>query len=166
MRRRSFYMGVTLIELMFSVGLLGLLAGLAAPGFQASLRSAAIRSATFEVLAGLQQLRANAIVDARPGVFCPTDSAGNCVPAGADAAGWRTYIEDGGARRELGGQSLPAGVLLRASRAPLRFWPTASAASTGTLTICGGQGAAPRAIVISQTGRPRVDTAPAADCPA
>ena len=166
MRGHRSYLGVTLIELMFSLGLLALLAALAAPGFRASLRAAAIRSATFELLAGLQQARANSIAESRPGLLCPTDAAGNCLAPGSVAAGWRSFIEDGAVRRDLGSQRLPRGVELRSTRSPIRFWPTALAASTGTLTICDELGAAPpRAIVVSQTGRPRVELATPADCP-
>lgn len=150
--------GVTLLELMFSLGLVALLAGMAAPGFQASLRAGAVRSATFEVALGLQQTRANSIMESRPGLLCPTDSSGNCLAAGSAAAGWRSFLETGASREETGGQNLPRGVVLKATRSPIRFWPSSFAASAGTLTICDESGvAAPRAIVISATGRARVD---------
>lgn len=151
-------MGVTLIELLFSLGLLALLAGMAAPGFRASLRAAAVRAATFEVAIGVQQTRANSIMEARPGLLCPSDSSGNCLGAGSAATGWRSFLETGASREETGGQNLPRGVVLRATRSPIRFWPSSFAASAGTLTICDETGvAAPRAIVISATGRARVD---------
>jgi Tfp pilus assembly protein FimT len=148
--------GVTLLEFLFSLGLLGLLAGLAAPGFRASLRASAVRSATFELAVGLQQIRADSILESRPALLCPTDSSGNCLAPGSDAAGWRAFLEDGPVRREVGSRSLPSGVVLRATRSPVRFWPASFAASAGTLTICDAQGIAPpRAIVISATGRAR-----------
>jgi type IV fimbrial biogenesis protein FimT len=159
------YMGVTLIELLFSIGLLALLAGLAAPGFRSGLRVSAVRSATFELAVGLQQIRANSITEARPGLLCPSDSSGNCLSTGSAAAGWRAFIEDGSTRRELGGQALPAGVFLRATRSPIRFWPSSYAASAGTLTICDAQRvAAPRAIVISAAGRARLEVASPEAC--
>jgi type IV fimbrial biogenesis protein FimT len=158
-------MGVTLIELLFSLGLLALLAGLAAPGFRSGLRAAAVRSATFELVVGLQQLRANSILEARSGLLCPSDSTGHCLASGSAATGWRAFLEDGSARREMGGQNLPRGVYLRATRSPIRFWPSSYAASTGTLTICDEQGVAPpRAIVISAGGRARLDAGDAEDC--
>ncbi len=158
-------MGVTLIELLFSLGLLALVAGLAAPGFRSGFRAAAVRSATFELAVGLQQIRANSIVEARNGLLCATDSGGRCLAAGAEAAGWRAFLEDGASRREVGGQNLPLGVTLRATRSPIRFWPSSYAASAGTLTICDGQGvAAPRAIVISATGRARLAMAGTGAC--
>ena len=166
MRTRK-YLGVTLLELVFSMALLALLAGLAIPGFRTSLRAAAIRSASFELLAGVQRARANSILESRPGLLCPTDSAGTCLPAGALASSWRSYLESapgepdrgepGSAQQDLGGQVLPRGVLVRSSRSPLRFWPTAFAASPGTLTICDLRNEVPpRDIVISQSGRARL----------
>jgi type IV fimbrial biogenesis protein FimT len=165
MRTCRAHRGVTLIELLFSLGLLALLAGMAAPGFRSSLRAAAVRSATFEVAVGVQQMRANSIMESRPGLLCPSDSSGHCLDAGANASGWRAFLETGTAREETGGQNLPRGVVLRATRSPIRFWPSSFSASTGTLTICDETGvAAPRAIVISATGRARTESAAREDC--
>lgn len=162
------------------MGLLALLAGLAIPGFRTSLRAAAIRSASFELLAGVQRTRANSILESRPGLLCPTDSAGACLPAGALAGSWRSYLESdqaepapgepgrgetGSGQQELGGQVLPRGVMIRSSRSPLRFWPTAFAASPGTLTICDLRNEVPpRAIIISQSGRARLAIGSPAAC--
>ena len=104
--------GVTLIELLFSLALVALLAGMAAPGWRSGLRAAAVRSATFEVAVAVQQTRANSITESRPGLLCPADSAGNCLVAGSSAAGWRSYLETGASRQETGGQILPRGVSL------------------------------------------------------
>ena len=159
--------GVTLLELLLCLGLLALLAGLAAPGFQASLRASAVRAATFEVAVGVQRTRADSILSARPGLLCPADSAGNCLAAGSRASGWRAFLEDGPARVQLGGQGLPRGITLLATRSPIRFWPASFAASAGTLTICDERGIAPaRAIVISATGRARLEQAAPGACEA
>jgi type IV fimbrial biogenesis protein FimT len=156
--------GITLLELVFALGLLALLAGLAIPGWRTSLRVAAVRSATFELLAGLQQTRANSILEARAGAFCATDPAGACLPSSAPGTGWQSTLE--GALEPGVAHSLPASVQLRSSRSPIRFWPHGLAATTGTLTICDAQGLArPRAIIISQTGRARLADAPAEACP-
>lgn len=158
-------MGVTLIELVFSLGLLALLAGLAAPGFQASLRASAVRSASFELLAGLQRIRVDSILESRTGLLCPTDPSGDCLGPGTPASGWRSFLEDSAGPRALGGQELPRGVVVHASRSPIRFWPSTFAASAATLTICDQQHAVPpRAIVISQAGRARLERGAPEDC--
>jgi type IV fimbrial biogenesis protein FimT len=162
--------GASLLELLFSLGMLCLLTALAAPGFEATLRAAAVRSATFELLAGLQQIRTQAILEGRPGRLCPVGPDGpdgDCLAPAAPAAGWRAELRTDSGWREVGGQTLPPGVLLRASRSPLSFSPDSVSASTGTLTICDQRGIAlPRAIVVSQMGRARVTSLTMAECPA
>jgi type IV fimbrial biogenesis protein FimT len=157
--------GITLIEVLFGVAIVAVLAGLAAPGFRQTLRSTAVRAATFELLAGLQQTRGNSIVESRPGLFCPSDAAGNCLPAAAPASFWRWSLDPVGGPAALEPQALPAGIVARASRSPVRFWPHSLNASTSTLTICDVEGvAAPRAIVVNVTGRARVTDAPVSAC--
>ncbi|MBC8024355.1 MAG: GspH/FimT family pseudopilin [Steroidobacteraceae bacterium] len=149
--------GVTLVELLVGLAIVAMLAGMAAPGFLASLRATAVRTAAYDLMAGLQQVRANSILESRTGVLCPADGTGTaCLAAGTPAQDWLTFLEVGGRPVGLRRHTLPAGVAVRASRSPLRFWPTALAASPATLTICDERGVAPaRAIVISQTGRAR-----------
>jgi type IV fimbrial biogenesis protein FimT len=154
--RKRMNRGVTLLELCFGLGLVAVVAGLAAPGFRSSLRAAAVRAGTYELLTGLHQTRANSIVESQPGTLCPSDADGNCLPSATAAAFWRASLDV---------HPLPAGIVVRASRSPLRFWPDALSASTGTLTICDLRGLAPpRAIVISQTGRARVASAMESAC--
>ena len=158
--------GVTLVELCFGMAIMALLAGLAAPGFRTSLRVAAVRTATYELLAGLQQTRGNSILESRPGIVCPSDAAGNCLPAAQASSFWRASIDTSEHPVERERRDLPSGVTVRASRSPLRFWPDALAASNGTLTICDTQRVAPpRAIVLSLSGRARVSPAAIAACP-
>jgi type IV fimbrial biogenesis protein FimT len=164
MNTRKGSRGVTLVELCVGLAVLAILASMGAPSFRASLRAAAVRTATYELLAGLQQARGHSIVEARPALFCPSDPADNCLPAAAPAQAWRSSTE-GAASASFDRHALPAGVRVRSSRSPLRFWPDSLSASTGTLTICDVQGiAAPRAIVLSQSGRARIGTALPAAC--
>jgi len=157
--------GFTLLELCAGLGLVALLAGLAVPSFRSSLRAAAVRSATWELMAGLQQTRGSAIVESRPGVLCLADAAGNCRASGDPAPAWRVYLEMPTGIRTLAARTLPAGITVRGTRARVRFSERALAASAATLTICDAQGvAAPRAIVISQNARARPGDANAADC--
>lgn len=155
--------GVTLLELCFGLALVAVVAALAVPGFRASLRAAAVRSAAFELMSGIQQARAGSIVESRIGLWCSVDSAGACLGGDAPSHAWRVGLESAPADAAI--HALPPGVVLFASRPALRFWPHASAASTGTLTICDEAGvAAPRAIVVSQSGRARFAAADPADC--
>jgi Tfp pilus assembly protein FimT len=158
--------GITLIELCFGLALVAVLIGMAAPGFRSGLRAASVRSATFDLLVGLQQTRGNSILESRPLELCPSDEAGHCLPAGKPTPYWRTSLDMVEGHATGASHALPAGVVVRASRSPLRFSPDALGASTGTLTICDEQGVAPpRAIVLSVSGRARLENAPAEACP-
>jgi len=164
MRVENHCRGITLIELCFGLAIVATLAGVAAPGFRTLLRTSAVRSATFDLLAGLQQTRGNAILESRLLELCPSDETGNCLAAGVATPYWRNSPADGG-QSPRGSRALPAGVVVRATRSPLWFSPDALGASTGTLTICDEQGVAPpRAIVLSLSGRARLAAAPAEAC--
>ena len=88
--------GVTLVEMLFGLAIVAILAGLAVPGFRQTLRAAAIRGATFELLAGLQQARGHSILESQPGLLCPSDSTGNCLPPATAGAYWRWSLETPG----------------------------------------------------------------------
>jgi Tfp pilus assembly protein FimT len=156
---------MTLIELCFGLTIVAVVVGMAAPSFRSSLRAAAVRSGTFDLLAGLQQARGNSILESRVLDLCPSDSLGTCLGAGIPTPYWRSSLETGASHALRASHVLPAGVVVRASRSPLRFSPDALGASTGTLTICDEQGVAPpRAIVLSLTGRARLEAAPVEAC--
>ena len=157
--------GFTLLELSVGLALVAVLASLAVPSFRSSLRTAAVRAATYELMAGLQQTRGTAIVESQAGVLCLADTAGICRPSGGPAPAWRVFLENGSGARTLFTRTLPRDVTVRGSRARIRFSPRALAASAATLTICDSQGvAAPRAIVVSQNARARLAAASDAEC--
>jgi type IV fimbrial biogenesis protein FimT len=153
--------GISLIELCFGLAIVAIIAGLAAPGFRGTLRAAAVRAATFDLLAGLQQTRGTAILESRALNLCPSDASGRCVAAGVPTSYWQVSSPEGGRT----GNALPAGIAVRATRSPLWFSPDALGATTGTLTICDERRVAPpRAIVLSVSGRARLEPAPIGAC--
>jgi type IV fimbrial biogenesis protein FimT len=162
--------GLTLLELCFGLAVVAVLAGMSVPGFRQSLRAAAVRSASVELLAGLQHARATAILESRTGGLCPLDAAGRCQSAGTPASAWGWFLEAGAdrpsqspqvqSRQTLSRQALPRGITLRATRSPLHFHAHSHSASPGTLTICDTEGiATPRSLVVSLSGRARVEHA-------
>ena len=166
MPRRNGSRGVTLFELLFGLAIVAILTGLALPSMRAALRTGAVRSATFELLAGLQQARASSIAAGSPGMLCLADGNGSCLAEGGTARAWRAFLVSDGRQLPLSAAALPPGILLAASRPRLSFWPDSHSASTATLTICDSQGfASPRAIVLSQAGRLRLADAGNVVCP-
>lgn len=149
--------GVTLVEMCFGMAVVAVLAGLAVPGMRTALRNAAMRGAVLELLTGLQQARTTSIAQARPGVFCLVDAAGNCLGNSGTAVAWASFLDGREGRTPLAGSPLPRGLELRATRVKITFWPDSLASTTTTLTICDRSGfARPRALVISQNGRVRL----------
>ena len=95
-----------------------------------------------------------------PGRCARATRHGNCLAAATPSPYWRASLETDARPSPASNRVLPAGVVVRASRSPLRFSPDALGASTGTLTICDVHGVAPpRAIVLSLSGRARLATA-------
>ena len=90
----------------------------------------------------------------------------NCLSAsGSRAHAWSSYLDAPEGRQALSSGSLPDGISLRGTRPQLTFWPVARAASNGTLTICDElEIAASLAIVISQSGRARLERLNDATC--
>ena len=92
MRKRNGSRGVTLIELCFGLAIVAILTGLAVPSMRGALRAGAVRSATLELLAGVQQTRASSIVEARPGTLCLSDAAGDCLRGNGPASSWQAFL--------------------------------------------------------------------------
>jgi type IV fimbrial biogenesis protein FimT len=164
-KRRTLH-GHTLLELCMALGIVSLLAAASIPAFQGTVRASAVRSAAHELYAAVQQTRNSSIAENRPAMLCLVDSAGNCLSAsGSRAHAWSSYLDAPEGRQALSSGSLPDGISLRGTRPQLTFWPVARAASNGTLTICDElEIAASRAIVISQSGRARLERLNDATC--
>ena len=127
MRTRNGCRGVTLIELCFG---LAIVAVARRPGCaRLSVEPAGRRGSLRHLRAAgrpAADARQRPSSKSRPVDLCPSDAAGNCLAAGAPAPYWRASLETGGARvAQHAAMRCPPGVVVRASRSPLRFWPDA-----------------------------------------
>ncbi len=158
--------GYTLIELMFGVAILAGLLAWSVPTFGDLRRNAARTTEVNEFVQAVYLARSEAIK--RNGVvsLCPSRDSQACDAAGAPwHAGWIVFVNTDRDTPAVRDGSEP---LLRthapwvtgrifANRATLSFRPYGQAGVTATLTFCDDRGArAARAVIISQTGRPRV----------
>ncbi len=160
--------GHTLTELVFAAAIVAGLIGWAAPGFSDLRRNA---ERTREVnqfvhavhFARLEAVKRNGVVS-----LCPSLDGESCAPAGTSwQQGWIVFVNsdaDSPAVRDPGEALLrsvapwTAGSLL-ANRATLSFRPFGQSGVTATFTFCDARGpAAARAVIISQSGRPRVSS--------
>jgi type IV fimbrial biogenesis protein FimT len=158
--------GFTLPELMFSLAILAGLVGWGVPTFRNIERNAARTSEVNLFLQAVYLARSEAIK--RNGVvsLCPSLDGTNCAADGtAWDRGWIVFVNvdrDSPAMRDAGEDLLHAyptwaGGSLVANRSTLSFRAFGQIGVTATFTFCDDRGSRyARAVIISQSGRPRV----------
>ncbi|TSE36255.1 GspH/FimT family pseudopilin [Tepidimonas charontis] len=186
--------GVTLVELMVAVAVLGIMAAIGLPSFQGFIASNQLRSATQDLYGSLQLARIEAIRrNARVTVCKANTSLTNCDNSGAWHNGWIVFLDNtvGATPAVDSGDTILS--TRQALPAPLRVLGNGGANGTatyvsftaegqsrqlnramlaGTLRVCSTSphledGKRARDLVISVTGRIASDAAPALDatCP-
>ena len=157
--------GFTLAELLVVLAISAMLLAMAAPGLSRQRGAAALRTASSQTLAALQLARRLALARGQDVTACPSADGITC---GLGATQWLLFANAPGGtdrRRDADDEllrqwRLPAGVSVSGTRGYAVFQPRPGAATTVTFRFC--DAAAPDAgvaIVISQTGRPRVERA-------
>lgn len=161
---RNAAQGLTLIEFSFVLLIMGVLASATAPTFGALWRNAALGRESNALLSALHYARAQAIGRGEPVVLCQSADLRQCLSAAGRAKGWLVFadrqrgspVQLDAADELLQRHELPTPLLLGGSRLALSYWPATLAGTTATLTLCDDRGASQaRAIITSQTGRPR-----------
>ena len=158
--------GFTLIELMITLIVAAILLTIGIPSFSDFIKNNRLVSYANEFVAGAHLARSEAIK--RNGVvsLCPSLDGTSCAAAGTGwGDGWIVFVNvdhDSPAARDPGEELLyaypdwPAGSIL-ANRTTLSFRAFGQSSVTATFTFCDARGGGnARAVIISQTGRPRV----------
>jgi type IV fimbrial biogenesis protein FimT len=172
MERRG---GYTLPEMVFVVALVAATLGYGVPTFRdLGLDAARTREVNAFVhalyLARGEAIKRNGVVS-----LCPSGDGDLCAPAGTPwHSGWIVFVNrdhDQPAVRDSGEDLLrvyspwPAGNV-GANRTTLSFRPFGQSGTTATFTFCDRRGdSSARAVIISQTGRPRVSGLDASGAP-
>lgn len=158
--------GYTLWELVTVMAVVAVLATLATPDFANLRASAAVTSGADRLLGALHFARSRAILGGIPTVVCLSQDGERCVGRGvATARGWIVFentraeftpVRDPG-EPILRRHEVDRATGLRATRSAVTYWPTARAGMTSTFEFCSTlAGVPPRAVIVSQTGRPRL----------
>jgi len=167
--------GFTLPELMFALAIVVGLLGWAIPGFAEFRRNAARTREVNQFIQAIYLARSEAIKRNSVVSLCPSLDGGTCAPAGTPwHRGWIVFVNvdrDSPAVRDPGEQLLQvhapwAAGSVHANRATLSFRPYGQMGVTASFTFCDERGPrAARAVIISQTGRPRVSASDASGEP-
>lgn len=164
--RRARCSGFSAWELATVAAIVAILVALATPDFRHLRASASVATEADRLLAALAFARSRAILTGKPLVVCLSADLENCVAHGADAAtAWIVFENTHGEfapERDpdepvLRAHRLDRVTEVRATRSAVTYWPAPRAAATSTFEFCSGiAGARPRAVIVSQTGRPRL----------
>jgi type IV fimbrial biogenesis protein FimT len=167
--------GFTLAELVFTLAIVAGLLGWGLPTFRDVHRNAERSREVNQLVHAVHFARNEAIK--RNGVvsLCPSTDGQHCAPAGTPwHAGWIVFVNgdrDSPAERDPGEDLLQvfapwlSGSVI-ANRGTLSFRPFGQMGVTASFTFCDDRGPrAARAVIISQTGRPRVSPLDASGAP-
>jgi type IV fimbrial biogenesis protein FimT len=158
--------GLTIVELMTALALAAVILGMAVPSFRRLWGAVSLGSGASQMMASLHRARSAAILRNVPVVVCLSADDSTCLVSAAErASGWLVF-QDVHRRLPLQLESedellhrvrLPQGLSIQGTRAALTYWPTVQGGgTTGTFLVCETRGGVEgRAVVVSQTGRPR-----------
>ena len=165
MRRNA---GFTLIELVTTMSVLVILAGIAAPSFAAFLERQRASAAMNSLMTHMALARVSAITRNRRAVLCPSTDGRNCETSTDWSAGWMLFLDDDGNRTadasdeiirvDLEPTSRHLRVISTTGRPQLRYLPDGrSAGANLTVSICNQNGELLGQVIVNNMGRPRSD---------
>ena len=158
--------GVTLIEMLTTLTVLGVLGAMAVPGFNNLRRDAGRTAAVNDFFHALFLARSESIKRGEIVSLCKSADGESCTHRGAEwTNGWLVFVNadrDELPERDVGETVLatyagwPEG-RITSNRLAYSFRPHIQGVVNGTIVFCDSRGADhARAIIISHTGRPRV----------
>jgi type IV fimbrial biogenesis protein FimT len=157
--------GVTLIELLTTIGIVAILSAAAAPSIN-NLRYDSERTAAVNgFLHALFLARSESIKRGQVVTLCKSPDGSQCANRGSWSEGWMVFVNtdreesperDPGEPVILVNEGWRRGTIT-SNRASYSFRPFRQNVVNGTIVFCDPRGSEQaRAIIISQTGRPRV----------
>lgn len=161
--------GVTIIELMVSVGVLAILAAVAVPSYQFLIANNQVSTQSNRLLGSLLYARSESVKRGQNVTVCWSASGTACggVSGQGWSDGWMAFVDVGADGIYHSGTDtlikveaeMPGGHTIKSSYASsVSFEPDGSADAFGNFTLCSADNAAQntRQVDVSRSGRPRV----------
>lgn len=157
--------GYTLFELLMTIGIAVLVMSLGLPSFGRLVADHRLRVDVDALFHAMHLARKESIMRRRVVTLCPSRDGLSCLPGVDWSDGWIMFVN---LDRDLPADRDPGEPVLRAyaanshnqvfgNRRSFSYRSTHLRATNGTLLFCDkARRAAPRALVVSHTGRPRV----------
>ena len=175
---RTFGLGLSLLELLVVLGLVGVLASLAVPSMGALLLKRSVHSPAEALVADLRLARSEAVKRAHTVVMCSSLDGQACSASAAWLEGWIVFADRDGDRRldagedlirvqqRLTGLSSVASINPQNDNAYFVYQPTGLARSAAQTLVFKPQGSAvaSRVVCISMQGRPTLRPEEWSDC--
>jgi type IV fimbrial biogenesis protein FimT len=160
--------GLTLWELLCTLAVAGVLAALGGPSFRAVVLDGRRTADINAFVLAVQLARSEAAKRGKPVVLCPSLDGQHCAgDKGSYGAGWLVFVNVDDERPPQRADNEPllyvhtpemAGSI-SGNRELFEFRPFRKRSTNGTLVFCDARGSASaRAVIVSYTGRPRVDS--------
>ena len=178
---RSLERGFTIVELMVTIGIAAVLAGLAAPSFQQLMATNRLKTHTSALHTSLLMARSEAIKRHARVVMCKSTDGATCVTAGDWQQGWILFADTNNNAGVDAGEpilqkvaTLSGDFILKGSGDLADYVsytgtgaPKLKASDTfqtGAFTLCQPAGGSARQIEVFATGRLNVGQSPVASC--
>lgn len=174
--------GLTLVELMIVVAIVAVLAGSGAPALTATIKSIQLSMASNDLLWSLFMARSEAIKRKTRVAVCKSADGVACNRDGGWHQGWLVFHDTDNDGERGGGEAviqrypaLGAGLRVTGNLSVARYVSYSPTGTTrlvgggfqaGTITLCrqSVEAADARQIIVSSSGRPRVQKARLAEC--
>lgn len=157
--------GYSLYELIITIAVVAVVFAMGVPSFGKMVADHRLKVEVDALFHAVHLARKESIVRRRAVTLCPSADGQNCVQGFDWSSGWIMFVNldrDAPARRDSGEPVLRQFSVslhneVRANRRSFSFRTTALRATNGTFIFCDkARRAAPRALIVSYTGRPRV----------
>ncbi|MBX2858619.1 MAG: GspH/FimT family pseudopilin [Cellvibrionaceae bacterium] len=162
-------LGFTLMELLVTVAIVGILTSMAAPSFSTFVQDRKHKASLNDFRNALAYTRSEAVKRGLPTVICASSNGSNCNGS-TWSDGWLVFVDENGndnkdsAEEQLQlGAGLDSGYSLIGTAdvdTKIRYQPDGDSVTTGAITLCDPRGVSEaKALIITPSGRARESNA-------